>query len=195
MTNVADPSLAASGSLARAAPSPSLLPAFGPRSLAYLAVAAALTVFGIVSGASLTDQSMLWYQAILRKPWFNPPNFAFPIAWSLLYLLMAYAFWRILRAPAATPGRASAIAAFCLQLSLNVAWSWLFFGNQDPASALVEVFAFEAAILWMIASFRQVDRIASVLMWPYAAWVAFATVLNATIVAINPVFPTLWNRL
>ena len=173
----------------------SLLPPFKPRSLIYLLIAATLSVLGIVSGAALTDQSILWYKAILKKPWFNPPTFAFPIAWTLLYLLMAYALWRILRVPRTIPGRKTAIVAFCIQLSLNVGWSWLFFGNQDPAAALIEVFAFEAAIFWMIASYRSLDTIASVLMWPYACWVAFATLLNAAIVMINPVFPTLWNRL
>ena len=171
-----------------------LLPAFGARSLAYLFAAIVPTVIGIVAGGTFTVENMLWYQAILRKPWFNPPTFVFPIAWTTLYALMAFSFWRILRVAPGTPGRAMAIIAYIAQLVLNVGWTWLFFGHQDPATAALEVFVFAAAILWMIACFRPLDRIAAALMWPYVAWVTFATILNVTIVVINPVFMTVWNR-
>ncbi len=169
-------------------------PALSPRSLIYLAIAILVTVCGIVAGAVMTDHSMPWYGAILKRPWFNPPNIAFPIAWTTLYALMAFSFWRILRLPAPTPGRFQAIVAFLFQLALNVFWVFLFFGKQDPATAMLEIICFLGSILFMIISYRRVDPLASYLMWPYAAWVCFATVLNLSIVILNPDLPTLWNR-
>ena len=173
---------------------PEFSPAWSARSLGYLAISILVTVIGIVAGSAFTAEGMLWYLAILHKPWFTPPAVAFPIAWTTLFALMAFSFWRILRVAPETPGRRVAIVAFLVQLLFNVGWTWCFFGNQDPASAAIEVVAFETSILWMISTFRPLDRISAVLMWPYVAWVAFASILNLTIVSINPVFQTLWNR-
>ena len=163
-------------------------------SIVYLAIAIGLTVSATVAGGLMTDNSMPWYGAVLKKPWFNPPNLAFPIAWTLLYTFMAFSFWRILRLPSGTAGRVQAIAAFLIQLCFNVSWSFLFFYKQDPATALLEIFCLLTAILFMIVSFRPVDRLSYYLMWPYAAWVSFAAVLNLAIVVLNPNIQTLWNR-
>lgn len=163
------------------------------RSIFFLLVSTVLTVAAVVAGAILTDHSMPWYGAILKKPWFTPPTFIFPIAWTTFYFFMAFAFWRILRVPARTPGRGLAIGAFLLQLALNLGWPWLFFGNQDPASALLEAFCLEAAILVMILCFRPLDRVSAWLMWPYAAWVVFAIALNLGVLVLNRDLPTLWN--
>ena len=163
-------------------------------SILYLVFAIGLTVGATVLGGLMTDISMPWYKAILKKPWFNPPNLAFPIAWTLLYTFMAFSFWRILRLPAGVIGRGQAITAFLIQLGFNVLWSFLFFYKQDPATALLEVICLLTAILFMIVSFRPVDRLSYYLMWPYAAWVSFAAILNLAIVALNPNMQTLWNR-
>jgi translocator protein len=172
-----------------------LLPALSIRSILYLIIAIGLTVSATSLGALMTDISMPWYGAILKKPWFNPPNLAFPIAWTLLYTFMAFSFWRILRLPVGTVGRGQAIFSFLIQLGFNVLWSFLFFYKQDPATALLEVICLLTAIIFMIVSFRPVDRLSYYLMWPYAAWVSFAMILNLAIVILNPDMQTLWNRL
>ncbi len=171
-----------------------LRPPLSSISIVYLVIAIGLTVGATVSGALFTDIGMPWYGAILKKPWFNPPNLAFPIAWTLLYTFMAFSFWRILRLPAETTGRGQAIFAFLLQLGLNMLWSFLFFYKQDPVLALLEVTCLLTAIIFMILSFRPVDKLSYYLMWPYAAWVSFATVLNLAIIVLNPDMPTSWNR-
>jgi translocator protein len=172
-----------------------LIPALSARSIFYLVVAIGLTVGATTIGALLTDISMPWYGAMLKKPWFNPPNLAFPIAWTTLYTFMAFSFWRILRTPVEAKGRGQAIIAFLVQLGFNVLWSFLFFYKQDPATALLEIMCLLTAIIFMIVSFRPVDRLSYYLMWPYAAWVSFATLLNLAIVILNPDMQTLWNRL
>ena len=125
-----------------------------------------------------------WYRT-LAKPSFNPPNWAFPVAWSLLFLLMGIAFYRVLRAPTDTPRRGVAVGCFLAQLVLNVGWSVSFFGAHSPKLGLFVIVPFWLLILVTQRAFRGIDRVAGWLLVPYLAWVAFATVLNAAIVSLN----------
>jgi translocator protein len=162
-----------------------MYPATSRHSLLRLGFAFAFVTLASWLGGTATQGALVsWYRTI-RKPWFTPPDLAFPIAWTLLFLLMAIAFWRVLRYPSAQPGRQTAIVAFVIQLVLNVSWSFAFFGAQNPAAGLVVVVALFAAIAWTILSFRKVDGLAALMLLPYLAWVGFAAVLNATIVWMN----------
>jgi tryptophan-rich sensory protein len=125
-----------------------------------------------------------WY-AGLTKPWFNPPNWAFPVAWTLLFTLMAVSVWRIWRLAADTPGRSVALGVYHAQLALNGLWSFAFFAAQSPLLGLVVILPFLALILLTIRLFGLIDDWAARLLWPYAAWVAFATLLNGAIFALN----------
>lgn len=121
-----------------------------------------------------------WY-AGLAKPPFNPPNAIFGPVWTVLYVLIAVTGWRVARRAPLSP----AMALWTLQLLLNFAWSPVFFGLQRPDAALAIVAAMLAAIGgFILVSWRQ-DRVAALMFAPYAAWVAFATALNAAIVMLN----------
>lgn len=126
----------------------------------------------------------VWYAGLI-KPAFNPPNWLFPIAWTVLFALMAYAVFRIWKWPASTPGRNRALVLFYVQLALNCTWSFAFFGAQSPLLGLVVIVPFLAMIILTIRAFNVVDPFASWLLWPYAAWVSFATLLNVSIYALN----------
>ncbi len=149
-----------------------------------------LLAIGPVVAASMLGNAITrphiggWYAALI-KPAFNPPNWIFPVAWTTLFALMAYAAFRVLKWPAGTPHRGQALALFYGQLVLNVAWSYAFFGLQSPLLGLVVIVPFLAAIILTIRSFEKVDPFASWLLWPYAAWVSFATVLNLAIWSLN----------
>jgi tryptophan-rich sensory protein len=145
-----------------------------------------LPVVAVALSASLITQPNIptWY-ASLQKPGFTPPNWAFPVAWTLLYAMMAYALWRILSLPENRPGRSAAIVAFFVQLVLNGLWSFAFFGGQSPIAGLVVIAALIVAILATMHAFWPLDRIAALLLVPYLAWVAFATALNAAIWSLN----------
>ena len=125
-----------------------------------------------------------WYRT-LAKPSFNPPNWVFPVAWSALFLLMAVAFFRVLRTPSTTPRRLLAIWLFVAQLVVNVSWSAAFFGANSPLAGLIVIVPFWLLILATALTFGRIDRIAGWLLAPYLAWVAFATVLNASILRLN----------
>ncbi|NYS77362.1 MULTISPECIES: TspO/MBR family protein [Halomonadaceae] len=124
-----------------------------------------------------------WYRE-LRKPTWTPPDIAFPIAWGILYLLMAIAAWRIYMADDSTV-RTAGLAVYVLQLFANAAWSWLFFGRKQIAAALADIVVLLGLITVAIALFSQVSTLAAWLMVPYWLWVALALALNATIWRFN----------
>ena len=125
-----------------------------------------------------------WYRD-LRKPSFTPPDKVFPIAWTMLYTLIAYSGWRVwISAP--SRDRDAALKLWISQLAANAKWSKLFFGQRRPTLALADVFALEGSSIAYITASHKVDRPAAYAFVPYAAWVAFATVLNAEILRLNP---------
>ena len=121
-----------------------------------------------------------WYEA-LSKPPFNPPNWVFGPAWTILYVLVAIAGWRIWERDRGGP----AMKAWWAQMLLNFAWSPVFFTLQSVGGALFIVVLMLAAILAFIGLAWNRDRIAALLFLPYAAWVSFATLLNASILWLN----------
>ena len=125
-----------------------------------------------------------WY-ATLRKPAWNPPGWIFGPVWTLLYILMGVAAWRVWRR-GGFPAQRPALVPYLVQLALNAAWTPLFFGLHRPGLAFAEIILLWLAILWTMAAFARVDRVAAGLLAPYLAWVSFASVLNATLWRLNP---------
>lgn len=124
-----------------------------------------------------------WYAA-LDKPPLTPPGFVFPIAWSLLYLLMALAAWRATLA-APTGERLHTLWPFVAQLVANGLWSILFFGLHWMGLALLDLLLMWGLILLSIRRFARVSPSAAWLLAPYLAWVSFAAYLNAAIWWLN----------
>ncbi|MFO1114648.1 MAG: TspO/MBR family protein [Beijerinckiaceae bacterium] len=153
---------------------------------ALLAVVAVVVVFAAAALGSAASAPAIatWYGG-LAKPFFTPPNWVFGPAWTTLYVLMAFAFWRVLRLPASTPGRYAGIVAFVAQLALNALWSVAFFAMRSPSSGLVVVLALWLAIAINIARFQTLDRIAAWCLAPYLAWVTFAAALNFGVWLMN----------
>lgn len=125
-----------------------------------------------------------WYTTLI-KPSFNPPNWVFGPVWTLLFIMMAYAVYRIWQTETQTPGRTRALLAFYVQLALNAAWSAAFFGLQSPATGVIVILLLLAMIIVTIMRFRPLDQTAALLLVPYAAWVSFATILNIAIWWLN----------
>ncbi len=137
-----------------------------------------------IGGSATADSVRSWYPE-LQKPTWNPPSWVFGPAWTLLYILMSVAVWRIWLRRDEVPGAITTLRLHAVQLIANAFWSILFFGHRRPDLALLEIGA-----LWMLLAiiqfrlFRQ-DRVASLLWLPYLAWVTFATALNAAIWRLN----------
>ena len=105
--------------------------------------------------------------------------------WTVLYIMMGTAAWRVWRAADRDTTRGP-LTLFALQLALNLGWSVVFFGLQKIGSAVATIVVLNVAILVTMLAFRTVDRVAAQLMAPYLAWVLFATVLNIAIWQLNP---------
>lgn len=134
--------------------------------------------FGVLSG--LSNMPGEWYQS-LAKPFFNPPPWIFAPVWTVLYVLIAIAGARIWeKAPAS-----AAMQIWFAQMILNFVWSPTFFGLQAPGLALIVIVVMLLAILGFMQQAEPIDRPASLLFAPYALWVAFATLLNASIFLMN----------
>lgn len=155
------------------------------RALLHAAIAGGLSIVLSGVGGSVTRPQILGWYATIEKPWFNPPNWVFAPVWTILFAMMAIAFWRILQVPTGTPGRRGAIVAYLVQLVLNAAWSIAFFGLNSPGAGLVVIGVFLVAIAVTVRRFAALDRTAAWLLAPYLAWVSFATILNAAIWRLN----------
>lgn len=124
-----------------------------------------------------------WYRSLCKPRW-TPPNWLFPVVWTLLYTLIAIA--GLLVWNTADENRTLLVTLWGAQLILNALWSYIFFGRRDMRLAL-----FDIALLWVaIASFIgfawRANELAAILFLPYLAWVSYATALNAAILRLNP---------
>jgi len=124
-----------------------------------------------------------WYAA-LDKPSWNPPNWVFAPVWTLLYLLMAVAAWLVWRG-AGLAGAGLALGCYLVQLAMNAAWSWLFFGEHRIGVALVEIIVLWFAIALTALLFRRHNRLAALLLVPYLLWVSYASSLNFALWRLN----------
>ncbi|MFD2237159.1 TspO/MBR family protein [Aureimonas populi] len=132
---------------------------------------------GLLIGSQ--TQTAGWYRS-LRKPAFTPPDLAFPIAWTILYVLIGFAGWRVWRSR-----NRPALAAWAGQLALNFAWTPVFFVAHAILPALAVILTLLGTIFGFLATTASRDRAAFWSFVPYALWVAYATLLNASIWWLN----------
>jgi benzodiazapine receptor len=130
-----------------------------------------------------------WYYGLAKPAW-QPPDWLFGPAWSLIFACGAAAAALGWQAASGTPGRVKLTIALLINAGLNVLWSLLFFRWQRPDWALVEVLALWLSIIVLIVMLRPWSRTASWLLTPYLGWVTFAAVLNFAIVRLNAPFQT-----
>lgn len=126
-----------------------------------------------------------WYQT-LQKPFFNPPNWLFAPAWTILFFLMGVALYFIWKNYQKKKDEAKiAIKFFIIQFILNILWSLFFFGWQNPGLALAEIIALWIFIAITMVKFYKVDKRAEYYLIPYLVWVTFAATLNFSIWYLN----------
>ena len=146
----------------------------------------ALAVFFLVSFAASSTGAVfrpgLWY-AQLRKPKWTPPNWAFPVVWSILFCAIAVSGWLIWEAAGLSAW--PAMALFVAHLLVNAAWSFLFFGLKRLDWAMVEVICLWLMIVALIAVFAPISSTAALLLVPYLAWVSVAAMLNLRLLQLN----------
>ena len=134
---------------------------------------------GAITGTSVHD----WYQD-LAKPSFNPPDRVFAPVWISLYILMGISAWLVWRRTGFRQGRVP-LTWFGVQLALNLAWSFIFFGARSVGWALIEIVILWIAISITMNSFRRASPTAAALLFPYLIWSTLAVVLNGAIWWLN----------
>ncbi|KAL2603184.1 hypothetical protein R1flu_017162 [Riccia fluitans] len=146
-----------------------------------VAVPIGVGFLGSVFGGGDND----WYKS-LNKPSWTPPSWAFPVIWTILYLLMGIASFIVWR-QGGFRVQAYPLGIYVLQLALNFAWTPIFFGWRRPDFALIEIILLWVAVAWTIFLFYQVNHAAAYLLIPYILWVTLATALNGYIFKNNPI--------
>lgn len=147
-----------------------------------LLVGICLAIGGL--GGAVTASSVSEWYPTLNKPSFNPPNWVFGPVWTTLYVMMGIAAWRVWRSADRDTARGP-LAVFALQLAVNLGWSIAFFGLRDPGLAVVVILVLDLLVLATALMFRRIDGLAALLLVPYLAWIAFATILNVAVWRLN----------
>jgi len=151
-------------------------------------VSMAIPLFVGFIGSLLTTPSIdVWY-ASLNKPWFTPPNWLFAPVWTILFILMGWALFLILKDGRQNRYFKAACLSFGFQLFLNLYWSFLFFYIKQPPLAFYAIVSLWSMIFVNIYYFYQIKKPAAYLLIPYIVWVTFAAVLNYSVWLLN-LFP------
>lgn len=143
--------------------------------LTYLAACGAAATTGVVF------QPGDWYRS-LSKPAWTPPDWVFPVTWTVLYLCMSWAGARV----AALPGTGQALALWSVQIALNTLWTPIFFGLRRMQAGFVVIVLLWLAVAATGITFFLHDRLAGALFVPYIAWVSIAAALNWSVWKRNP---------
>jgi translocator protein len=138
---------------------------------------------GGLGAIATTPEIEGWYRTVTKPAW-NPPDYVFGPVWSTLYLMMGISGWAVWK-QSELKTASKPLSLFAVQLGLNVAWSWIFFGMHQPGWALLEIAVLWVAIVATIAVFFRRSKLAGWLLVPYLCWVSFASVLNFAIWRLN----------
>ena len=151
--------------------------------LKLLASLALPLILGAIAGLPTADAVPEWYKG-LNRPSFSPPNWLFGPVWTILYILMGISLFLIWK-QGVSKERNIAMFVFLLQLSLNFAWSFIFFYYNMIGLALIEIILLWISILVMLILFYKIKPMAAYLNIPYLLWVSFATILTAAYFILN----------
>lgn len=154
------------------------------RNIGTIAVSLAipLAVGGIA--AYITKDGMMMFEYI-EKPPLSPPQWLFPIAWTLLYILMGIASYLVYKAHKPNTQKRRALLIYSVQLAMNFVWPIIFFNTENLLLALIWIAVMLILVLLTTVSFFKTDKRAGVLLLPYVLWTAFATYLNYGIYVLN----------
>ena len=122
---------------------------------------------------------------ILNQPPLSPPGWIFPIVWSILYLLMGYATYRVLESGGDRENINKALRLYGAQLALNFLWPLLFFGFGWYLVAFFVLVGLWVLIYLTMQAYTKIHKLAGDLLIPYLLWVTFAGYLNFGVYLLN----------
>ncbi|VVP13894.1 tryptophan-rich sensory protein TspO [Pseudomonas fluorescens] len=139
-----------------------------------------LLACGAAASTGLIFKPGPWYESLI-KPGFTPPNWVFPVAWSTIYLLLAWAGYRLTLIPASQP----VLALWAAQIALNTLWTPVFFGAQRILAAMVILAVLWLVVAAMVVMALRLDLITGLILFPYLVWLCVAAALNFSILVNN----------
>ena len=134
-------------------------------------------------GFLLSGNNTQIYESIV-KPSFAPPGFIFPIAWTILYILMGISYYLVVNSKD-TQVRKKSLNVYYLQLILNSLWSLVFFKFRLFFIGFLWIIALIALVLYMIYLFSKSNKTAAILQIPYILWLLFALALSFSVYRLN----------
>lgn len=139
---------------------------------------------GFIGSVFTTPNIAPWYEHLNRPTW-GPPNWLFGPVWITLYALMGVAAYLVYRKIKTEKSAKDALGIYIIQLSVNVAWSAVFFGARNIGAAFAVILLLLSLIILTIIYFQRYSKMAGWLLLPYLLWVSFATILNFAIWRLN----------
>jgi len=124
-----------------------------------------------------------WYYSLV-KPSFTPPDSIFGSVWTILYIMICISFVIFLVTKEKYRPRLS-ISLFAIHIVLNLIWSPVFFGLHQIGLAFADILLIVLTLAVLCILFWKSNKICSILLWPYLAWVSFAAVLNGAFLYLN----------
>lgn len=138
---------------------------------------------GFASGI-LTRSGVESFSETAVKPAFMPPDWLFPVAWTILYILMGISAYIVQSQGNASETRVARVL-YLVQLFFNFCWSFIFFNFQAYLFAFIWIIILWLLIIATTIEFSKTSKLAAYLMIPYILWVTFAAVLNFSIYLLN----------
>jgi len=151
--------------------------------LSVIVTLAAVVLVGAV-GSHFSMLNRDWYE-LLNKPSWQPPDWAFGVAWTTIFILSAISIILVWNTRPQTDTTYWFIGMFVVNGVLNILWSALFFGNRMVQPAVWDAGLLFLSVVLLIMMAWQISRIAALLLIPYALWTAFATILTQSIYTLN----------
>lgn len=151
------------------------------KALPYIVPVAICFLSGFIASRLQADAIANWYP-YLNKPLLTPPNWAFPVAWGIIYLLSGISAGLIYNTGVQ---RRRLLTLWGVQQFFNFTWSITFFTLENPLLGMINILLLDLLVLWYMIRTWPVNRTASLLFLPYMAWIAFATYLNGYILCFN----------
>ena len=141
-------------------------------------------IFLIACGAAASTGIIFkpgqWYESLV-KPSFTPPNWLFPVAWTVIYLLLAWAGYRLTM----IPGSQLALGLWAAQIALNTLWTPVFFGAHNIVVGMVVIALMWLVVAALVVMALRLDLITGLILFPYLAWLSVAAALNFSILRNN----------
>ena len=134
----------------------------------------------MIGGFTTTTFKEPWYSEIIL-PSFNPPAWVFAPVWTILYIMMSVAIWKVW----ISLFDAKVLKIYFIHLFFNSTWSVMFFGFHQIGLALINLIIILIFIVLLMKIYFKKNKISFYLMVPYFLWSSYALMLNTFIFFLN----------